>query len=54
MTAYATATIDSGFTEHLMQLRAAIDGRLDELLPAASNERDLVAAAVRDLSLIHI
>ena len=51
MTAYATATIDSGFTEHLMQLRAAIDGRLDELLPAASNERDLVAAAVRDGAL---
>ena len=43
MTAYATATIDSGFTEHLMQLRAAIDGRLDELLPAASNERDPVS-----------
>ncbi len=51
MTAYATATIDSGFTEHLMQLRAAIHGRLDELLPAASNERDLVAAAVRDGAL---
>ncbi len=51
MTAYATAAIDSGFTEHLMQLRAAVDGRLDELLPAASNERDLVAAAIRDGAL---
>lgn len=51
MTAYATATIDSGFTEHLALLRAAIDGRLDALLPAVSNERDLVAAAVRDGAL---
>lgn len=51
MTAYATATIDSGFTEHLAQLRAAIDSRLDALLPAVSNERDLVAAAVRDGAL---
>ncbi|UCJ15462.1 polyprenyl synthetase family protein [Pseudomonas sp. MM211] len=51
MTAYATATIDSGFTEHLLQLRGAIEGRLDELLPAVSNERDLVAAAVRDGAL---
>ncbi len=51
MTAYATATIDSGFTEHLMQLRAAVDDRLDELLPPASNERDLVAAAIRDGAL---
>lgn len=51
MTAYATAAIDSGFTEHLMQLRAAVDDRLDELLPPASNERDLVAAAIRDGTL---
>ena len=51
MTAYATATIDSGFTEHLGQLRTAIEGRLDTLLPAVSHERDLVAAAVRDGAL---
>ncbi|SDH05459.1 geranylgeranyl diphosphate synthase, type II [Pseudomonas flavescens] len=51
MSAYATATIDSGFTEHLALLRRSIEARMDALLPAVSNERDLVAAAVRDGAL---
>lgn len=51
MTAYATATMDSGFTEHLAQLRVSIEDRLDALLPVVSDERALVAAAVRDGAL---
>ena len=51
MTAYSSATIDTDFTEHLAQLRRAVEARLDALLPAASNERDLVASAMRDCTL---
>lgn len=43
--------IDSGFVEHLTQVRSAIEQRLDELLPPCSNERDLVALAMRDCTL---
>lgn len=48
MTAYTSVAIDADFSEHLGQLCKAIEARLDTLLPPASNERDLVAAAMRD------
>jgi len=51
MTMESGAAIDYGFTERLSDVRAAIDRRLDELLPECSNERDLVALAMRESTL---
>ncbi|RZA24253.1 MAG: polyprenyl synthetase family protein, partial [Proteobacteria bacterium] len=51
MTADTPATSDTGFTEHMALLRCTIEARLDALLPVASNERDLVATAMRDGAL---
>ncbi|MCI8211390.1 geranylgeranyl pyrophosphate synthase [Pseudomonas sp. S25] len=51
MTMDSGALIESGFIEHLTQIRAAVDKRLDELLPECSNERDLVALAMRECTL---
>jgi geranylgeranyl diphosphate synthase type II len=51
MTMESGAAIDYGFTERLSGVLAAIDRRLDELLPECSNERDLVALAMRESTL---
>jgi geranylgeranyl diphosphate synthase type II len=52
MTTYSScAMIDTEFTQHLAQLRDQVEARLDVLLPPASNERDLVAAAMREGAL---
>ena len=51
MTMESGAAIDYGFAERLSDVRAAIDRRLDELLPECSNERDLVALAMRESTL---
>jgi len=51
MTSHSAAITDSGFTEHLIELRASIEARLDALLPVAGNERDLVATAMRESTL---
>lgn len=50
-------TIDTGaevnyqFTDRLLQVRSAIEHRLNELLPECGNERDLVALAMRESTL---
>ncbi|HKS12596.1 MAG TPA: polyprenyl synthetase family protein [Pseudomonas sp.] len=51
MTAQPTVTLDARFAEHLARLRADLESRLDALLPPASGERDLVAAAMREGAL---
>lgn len=51
MTMDSGAIIDSSFIKHLGNVRAAVDKRLDELLPECSNERDLVALAMRECTL---
>ncbi len=51
MTLDSGATTDQGFTERLIQVRASIDQRLNELLPECGNERDLVAVAMRESTL---
>ncbi|WP_407315810.1 polyprenyl synthetase family protein [Pseudomonas sp. nanlin1] len=51
MTLDSGATIDQGFTERLIQVRASIEQRLNELLPECGNERDLVAVAMRESTL---
>lgn len=50
MTQYS-ASSDYGFDARLAKVRAAIEVRLDELLPECGNERDLVALAMRDTTL---
>lgn len=45
------ATVEYGLTERLEDVRAAIEQRLDQLLPSSSDERDLVALAMRDSTL---
>jgi len=51
MTVELGTTLEHGFTEHLMDVHAAIENRLDELLPRCSDERDLVALAMRESTL---
>lgn len=51
MTLEPDATVEYGFTERLKDVRAAVEQRLDQLLPACSDERDLVALAMRDCTL---
>lgn len=52
ITAQTCSTADkSDFVAHLGQVRASIDRRLDQLLPAGGNERDLVAQAMRESTL---
>lgn len=51
MTMNAGTRIDDGFIEHLSALRAAIDCRLQQLLPEAGNERNLIALAMRESTL---
>jgi len=51
MSTDSAAILDLGFTERLSVVRAAIEQRLDELLPESGNERDLVALAMRDSAL---
>ncbi|MCD5995770.1 polyprenyl synthetase family protein [Pseudomonas sp. CDFA 602] len=42
---------DHSFVERMEQMRAQIERRLGELLPEGCNERDLVAAAMRESTL---
>jgi geranylgeranyl diphosphate synthase type II len=51
MTIDSGTAIDNGFVEHLAAVRVAVERRLDELLPECSNERDLVALAMRECTL---
>ncbi|WP_434559327.1 polyprenyl synthetase family protein [Pseudomonas sp. R1-6] len=51
MTIEPDATVEYGFSERLEDVRAAIEQRLDQLLPSSSDERDLVALAMRDSTL---
>ncbi|RMO84462.1 CrtE [Pseudomonas syringae pv. philadelphi] len=45
------APLDSGLAEHLASVRERIEKRLNDLLPAGGNERDLVAIAMREGTL---
>lgn len=44
-------TAEEGLSRHLQQLRGAFEARLQVLLPAPSNTRELVAAAMRECTL---
>ncbi|MGI4840285.1 MAG: polyprenyl synthetase family protein [Janthinobacterium lividum] len=51
MSSYSCAMIDTEYGEHVAQLRERVEARLDVLLPEVGNERDLVAAAMREGAL---
>lgn len=51
MTVNSGPGIDNGFVEHLAALRAAIDCRLQQLLPDAGNESNLITQAMRESTL---
>ena len=51
MTMESATSVEIDFVEHLAALRAAIDHRLQQLLPEHHNERNLIALAMRESTL---
>ncbi|MHC8306272.1 polyprenyl synthetase family protein [Pseudomonas sp. PB3P13] len=51
MTMNSGSGIDNGFVEHLAALRAAIDCRLQQLLPEGGNDSNLITQAMRESTL---
>ena len=51
MTVELGNALEQRFTEHMFEVRDAIESRLSELLPQCGDERDLIASAMRDSTL---